>query len=190
MAIRIAKDRVVRLAYRLTDSNGNLIEDRTPGRPFEYLHGRGQIVPAIEKTLEGKTAGFRAELQLSAREGYGDYEPSLVTEVSRAGLPNGAGVRAGMKFNTTGPGGQPLVVRVIEANEQTVTLDGNHPLAGVELIFELRVLDVREASAAEVASGQVAEDGDGGGEIGGGDISEGGGTGGGIRGGSGSKRLH
>lgn len=158
MAIRVAHGRVVRLAYRLTDANGSLIEDRTPENPFEYIQGKGQIVPALEKIVEGKTAGFQAEVQLSAREGYGEYKPALVAEIPTSKFPTGSEIAVGMKFNTTGPGGQPITVRVIEVDEKKVTVDGNHPLAGVELIFELRVLDVREASEVEAEDGAVDPD--------------------------------
>lgn len=156
MAIRIQADRVVTLAYRLTDAEGRLIEDRTPENPFEYIQGHGQVVVPVERAVEGKTAGFRAEVSLSAGEAYGRYDSSLVAEIPRERFSAGGKIEVGMKFNTVGPGGKPIAVRVIEVDESTVTVDGNHPLAGVDLIFDLRVLDVREATGDEVETGQVS----------------------------------
>jgi FKBP-type peptidyl-prolyl cis-trans isomerase SlyD len=158
MAIKIKGDCVVKLVYRLTDTKGQVLEERTPEHPYEYLQGHGQILPALEKLVEGKTPGFRAELQLGPRDGYGEFNPSLVTEVSRTVFPHGMEITQGMKFSTQGPHGQPIVVRVLDVNEKTVTVDGNHPLAGIEIIFELRVLDVREATPEEIENGRVDEE--------------------------------
>lgn len=155
MAIRIELDRVVKLVYRIVDGAGRVLEDRSPENPYEYLHGRGQIVGPVERAVEGKTAGFQAEVQVTPREGFGEYDPSLVVEIPRSRFPAGVDVRADMKFNTMGPSGSMITVRVVEVDDETVTVDGNHPLAGVAVVFDLRVLDVREASADEIESGRV-----------------------------------
>jgi FKBP-type peptidyl-prolyl cis-trans isomerase SlyD len=155
MATKIKENTVVRLVYRLTDSDGRLIEDRTPENPFEYLQGRGQVVGPVERAVDGKTAGFRGEITVSPRDGYGEYDPALVVEIPRSEFPEGKSIEVGMKFNTIGPQGKPVVVRVIAAEDDVVTIDGNHPLAGLELIFELRVLDVREATEAEIENGRI-----------------------------------
>lgn len=156
MAIRIQADCVVSMVYRMTDTEGHVLDESTPGSPYWYIQGRGQILPALEKLLEGKTPGFAGELQLSPRDAYGDYKPTLVAEIPRGQFPANAMLSAGMKFNTTGPSGEPMVVRVIEVDEKAVTVDGNHPLAGMDLIFEIRVLDVREATDEEKESGRVS----------------------------------
>lgn len=155
MAIRVAKDRVVTLAYRLTDSDGRLIEDRTPENPFEYIQGLGHVLPAIERVLEGKTAGFQWEIQVPPRDAYGAYKSSLVAEVPASHFPHASDVAVGMKFNTVGPDGGAITVRVIEVKEDMITIDGNHPLAGIELVFALRVLGVREATEDEIECGAV-----------------------------------
>ncbi len=148
MAIRVEEGRTVVITYRLTDAEGRLLEERTPENPYEYVQGSGQINAAIERAVEGKTAGYQAEIFLTPKEGYGEYNPALVVDVPRARLPAGVEVAVGMKFNTTNAKGEPLTVRVIEIAEKAVTVDGNHPLAGLELIFELRLLDVREAGVS------------------------------------------
>jgi FKBP-type peptidyl-prolyl cis-trans isomerase SlyD len=154
VAIKVATDRIVKIAYRITDGAGRVLDEMTPEQGYEYMQGRSQIVPSVERTLEGKTAGFHTEVTCAAREAYGDYNPALVAEVPRSRLPKGADVKVGMKFNTTGPTGQTLTVRVIEIEDENVTVDGNHPLAGLELIFEVRVLDVREANEHELEAGR------------------------------------
>lgn len=155
MPIKIAADRVVKLAYRLTDTEGRLIEERTPEEPYEYLQGRGQILFALERALAGKTPGFRTEIQFSPREAYGEYDSTLVAQMPLDRFPKGVSVTVGMKFDTTGPAGNRMTVRVIEIDEVNATIDGNHPLAGLELIFDVRVLDVREATEEEIESGEV-----------------------------------
>lgn len=157
MALKIAADRVVTITYRITDTEGRVLDECTPAQPYEYIHGRGQIVAPVERLLEGKTVGFTGEVSVSPHDAYGDYDPSLVAELPRAHFPREIDLQIGMKFNTVGPDGRALTVRVTAIEGDMVTIDGNHPLAGINLIFELRVLDVREATSDELDSGRVAE---------------------------------
>lgn len=152
---RILKDSVVTLAYSLLDERGNRLEDRTPENPLVYIHGREHLLPTLERILEGKTPGFSASIRLTEGEAYGRYRPELVAEIPRENFAGGRELRLGMKFDTVGPDKKPLVVRVIELTEKSVTLDGNHPLAGVGLVFDARVLAVREATAQELETGIV-----------------------------------
>ena len=147
MGLRITDGMAVKIAYRMSDSDGRVLEERTPENPYEYIQGNGQIVGPLERAVAGKTAGFATEVSITPRDGYGDYDSSLVTTVSRKHLPAELEVQVGMKFNTISPLGTPMIVRVIEVNGDKVTLDGNHPLAGLELNFDLRVLDVRDPQA-------------------------------------------
>lgn len=153
MAIRVEPGRKVRIVYRILDSEGRLLEERTPENPYEYEQGTGQIVLPVERALSGKTAGFKTEIQVSPREGYGDYDSALVTEMPRSGFPNSERLQVGMKFNTRGPNGQVMTVRVIEVEDESVTIDGNHPLAGLELLFEVRILEVLEGESEPSSSG-------------------------------------
>ena len=149
MGIRIARGMKVKIAYLLTDSDGRVLEERTPENPYEFIQGDGAIVAALERSVEGKTAGFSTEISLSPREGYGEYNSALVTDVPRTHLPAEIDLLIGMKFNTMGADGEPVIVRVTEFNDRVVTLDGNHPLAGLDLTFELRVLDVADPSVLD-----------------------------------------
>lgn len=158
MALKILAGRQVQLAYRLTDLEGHVLEERTPDHVYEYIQGQGQILPALENVLNGKTAGYTAEMQLTAREAYGDYDQDLVAEIPRSQLPVAVGLEVGMKFNTSGPYGQNMVVRLISIDDDVVTLDGNHPLAGMDIIFEVRVLGVIDLAAGKVDSELESED--------------------------------
>jgi FKBP-type peptidyl-prolyl cis-trans isomerase SlyD len=152
---RIETNSVVTLTYRLTDDQGNELENRTPENPAIFIHGHGQILPALEDAVTGKTVGYRATIQVEPKDAYGDYQPDLVVEMPRSQFPTKLEIKIGMKFNTTGPDGDPLTVRVTEFDKTTVTVDGNHPLAGVPLSFEVRVLEVRAATAEEKKNGMV-----------------------------------
>lgn len=157
MALKITADRVVTITYRITDLEGRVLDECTPAQPYEYIHGRGQIVAPVERLLEGKTAGFTGEVSVSPRDAYGEYNPALVVELPRAHFPPGIDLKVDMKFNTVGPDGKPMTVRVTSVDGDTVTVDGNHPLAGINLIFELKVLDVREATSDELETGRIAQ---------------------------------
>ncbi len=154
MDVTIEKDRIVKLAYRLLDTSGRLLEERSPENPYEYMQGRGQIVTPVERELEGKTSGFTARVPVTPREGYGDYQPALVVDIPRATFPKGVELAVDMKFNTYNEQGDPITVRITEIRRDVVTVDGNHPLAGLDLIFEVRVLDVRAASNDEIETGR------------------------------------
>jgi FKBP-type peptidyl-prolyl cis-trans isomerase SlyD len=151
MAITIEDGRVVQLSYRIVDSTGRVLDERTPEQPYEYIHGQSQIVPPVERAVQGRTAGFTCEVNVTPRDAYGDYKPALVIDIPRSNFPANLEVKVGMKFNTTDPDGRTLNVRVIETSDEAVTVDGNHPLAGLDLIFEVKVLSVREPSPAEKA---------------------------------------
>ncbi|RYZ67024.1 MAG: peptidylprolyl isomerase [Proteobacteria bacterium] len=154
MSVAIEKDMIVKLAYRLIDEGGRVLDERTPDYPYEYMQGRGQIVGPVERLVEGKTPGFRGEVHVTPKEGYGDYKPNLVVDIPRASFPVDAELEVDMKFNTYGEDGEPMTVRVIEVSDRVVTVDGNHPLAGLELNFEVRVLEVRAASLEEIETGR------------------------------------
>ncbi len=149
MSSRVAPDSVVTLAYTLLAENGDELEERTPENPFAYIQGRGQILTKIERELLGQTAGFATTIRVAMEEAYGRFRSELVVEIPRKNFPADLDLKLGMKFDTTGPDGQPLAVRLVAVDRATVTVDGNHPLAGIGLIFEIRILDVREPSEEE-----------------------------------------
>jgi FKBP-type peptidyl-prolyl cis-trans isomerase SlyD len=156
--VKVTHNMVVQLCYQLSDSSGKLIEDRTPENPFEYLHGYGSVLPVLEKYLEGKSPGFIGALDISQNEGYGEYRDDLIVEIEKDELPEGFEFEIGRRFSTEGPNGEPAVVTVIDESDEKVVLDGNHPLAGLTLRFELRIVEVRNGSAQEIKEQRAMPD--------------------------------
>jgi len=147
----VKKNTFVTLCYRLCNSQFKTLEERTATDPLIFLQGYHQLLPAVELALEGQVAGYTTTLKLSPDQAYGTYRNELVSQVLRSQFAAHLKLEFGMKFDTEGPDGKPLVVRITKTDEDSVTLDGNHPLAGQELIFELNILAVREASEEEIA---------------------------------------
>ncbi|SDV49311.1 FKBP-type peptidyl-prolyl cis-trans isomerase [Chitinasiproducens palmae] len=149
--MKIEKDTVVGLTYRLTDAQGNMIEESD--EPMVYLHGGYDgTFPKIEEALDGQETGYRAELQLEPQDAFGDYDPELVKVEPRARFPEP--LEVGMQFEGTPDEGDDaedgLIYTVTDLAEDKVVLDGNHPLAGMALRFALEVVEVREATPEEI----------------------------------------
>ncbi len=134
---------VVGLRYALTDAATGELLDASGEDPFTYTHGAGEILPALEKALEGREAGEKLEVTLEPADAYGEREDALVQRIARAQLPEGP-VEEGMAFEANTPWG-PHVFRVVSIEGDEVVLDGNHPLAGHTLTFELEVVSIGEA---------------------------------------------
>lgn len=153
--MKIAENSVVGIAYTLKSDDGELLDQVTSESPFYYLQGLHHILPAIEKQLMGKEAGFKTHLELKAEHAYGKYMEQLVVKVPREHFPADVDLQVGMRFNTDGPDGEPVIVEIVEVEEKMITLDGNHPLAGMDLFFDIEVLTVRHATAEELEHGHV-----------------------------------
>lgn len=152
--MEIAKHTVVTLDYTLTDQAGQVL-DRSENGEFAYLHGARNIIPGLESALDGKAAGDEVTVALSPEEAYGPRDESKIEAVPREMFPTDTPVEPGMQFHAQGPAGQSLVVTVVGVAEDKVTVDGNHPLAGVGLNFDVKVVDVREASPEEIEHGHA-----------------------------------
>lgn len=153
--MKIAKNTVVTVHYKLSDAQGTLIEDGQ--EPMVYLHGGYEnTLPKIEEALEGKTAGFDITIQVEPEDAFGEYDADLVKVEERKNLPTP--LEVGMQFEGTPDGdddGDALVFTVTDVADDKVVLDGNHPLAGMALRFTLNVADVRAATDEEIAHGHV-----------------------------------
>lgn len=154
MSQTIAAGTVVGFSYRLTDGNGKLIDQSNDHHPFEYLHGYANIVPGLEKELEGLSAGDKRNVVVSPEEGYGVRNPELVLEIPRSNFPADMPVEAGMEFESHGPEGL-MVILVTEVKGDIVVADANHPLAGVPLHFDVTINSVRAATQQEMDHGHV-----------------------------------
>ncbi len=152
--MQIEAQKVVTLNYTLTDSSGKVIDQSNDGS-FAYLHGASNIIPGLENALAGKTSGDALNVSVEPAEGYGERDPAKTQSVPREMFPEDAEIEVGMQFHAQGPNGETLVVTVVSVEGETVTVDGNHPLAGEQLNFAVEVVEVREASAEELDHGHV-----------------------------------
>ena len=154
--MKIAKNTVVTVHYKLSDTQGNLIEESS--EPMVYLHGGyANTLPKIEEALEGKEAGYDTMIQVEPEDAFGEYDANLVKVESRNRLPTP--LEVGMQFEGSpeegDEGEETLIFTVTDIADDKVVLDGNHPLAGMALRFALNVADVRVATEEEIAHEHV-----------------------------------
>jgi FKBP-type peptidyl-prolyl cis-trans isomerase SlyD len=153
--MKVGKDRIVALEYKLHLGDGEVIDESEPGQPLSYLHGGGQIVPGLEGALEGLSVGDAKKVVVSPAEGYGEHESAGLQEVPRAMFPPDAELRPGMRLAAQTDGGDVIPIGIREVKGDTVLVDLNHPLAGKTLHFDVTVRDVREATEEELSHGHV-----------------------------------
>lgn len=154
--MKIAKNTVVTLHYKLSDAQGNLIEESR--EPMVYLHGGYEnTLPKIEEALEGKDVGYETTIQVEPEDAFGEYDASLVKIEPRNRLPTP--LEVGMQFEGTPEAGEgddeSLIFTVTDIADDKVVLDGNHPLAGMALRFTLNVAEVRGATDEEISHEHV-----------------------------------
>jgi FKBP-type peptidyl-prolyl cis-trans isomerase SlyD len=150
----IAPEKVVLIHYTLKNDSGETLDSSSGGDPLAYLHGQGNLIPGLEKALEGKQAGDKLSVSVGPGAGYGQRDDKLVQQVPRRQF-GGANVQPGMQFHAQTSQGQTRVVTVTNIVGDMVTVDGNHPLAGENLHFDVEVTEVRDASAEELEHGHV-----------------------------------
>lgn len=152
-SLAIEPSRVVDLHYRLHDNNERTLDDsRVRQQPLAYLHGHGNLFPALEAALAGQRAGQSLRVTLSPKESYGERDEALVSESPRSAFPAEPSLSPGQRFQAQGPDG-PHTVTLVAVDAERVTVDANHPLAGETLTYEISILAVREATRAELAKG-------------------------------------
>ena len=150
----VAHNKVVQIHYTLTNDSGAVLDSSSEGEPLAYIHGNGNLITGLEKALEGKGAGEKLTVKVSAEEGYGARDSSLVQDVPRRAFRGIDDIRVGMQFQADSNQG-PRMVTVTRIAGDMVTVDGNHPLAGEALNFAVEIAEVREASEEELAHGHV-----------------------------------
>ena len=153
MGDRIVKDAVVAIDYRLTVADGTEVDTTADRGPMEYLHGHQNIIPGLEKELEGHEEGDTLDVTVTPEDGYGEHEPERVVQVNKEQL--GFEPEIGAVVSARLPDGREQHLLIAEIEGETVTLDGNHPLAGQTLRFEVSVASIREATEGEIANGQI-----------------------------------
>ena len=152
--MQISKNSVVTINYTLKNDQGETL-DESQDNSFLYLHGAGGIIPGLEGQLEGKSAGDEFSAHIEAEDGYGVRDDSMVQVVPRNMFESDHPVEEGIQFHAEGPEGDMLTVTVTKIEGDEITVDGNHPLAGIALNFDIKIAEVREASKEEIEHGHV-----------------------------------
>ncbi len=150
--MKITKDTVVSIDYTLTNDQGVVLDSSEGREPLSYLQGARNIIPGLEKALEGKQVGDKLTVSVEPAEAYGEFNASLVQAVPREQFPEDLEIKEGMKFHANTEHG-PVMVSVKSVDKDAITVDGNHPLAGVRLNFAVTVIGVRGANPEELAHG-------------------------------------
>lgn len=152
--MQVKPDHVVSMHYKLTSADGDVIDSSEGRDPLSYLHGHGNIIAGLEKELEGKAEGEKASVDVAAKEAYGEHDPELIVDASKEQFPEDVELKEGMTFQAQTPQGS-RIVKIDEIEEETVKVDTNHPLAGMDLHFDVEIVEVREASSEELEHGHV-----------------------------------
>ena len=152
--MNIADKMYVAIDYTLTLESGQEIDKSPEGEPLGFITGTGQIIPGLEKALMGRLAGDSAKLVVEPENAYGPVKDDMFQEIPKSQFPGDVEIKPGMAFEAQGPNG-PFMISVAKINDNdTVTVDLNHPMAGKQLHFDVNVIEVRQPSAEELA--QVA----------------------------------
>jgi FKBP-type peptidyl-prolyl cis-trans isomerase SlyD len=151
----IKSGKVVDLKYTLSNSDGEVLDQSDQSDPFSYIHGAQQIVPGLETALEGLKIGDKKKVVVPPEQGYGENDPQLKLVVNRSQFPAGAHLEEGMAFRANSPEGEDMVFRVESIQGDQIHVNGNHPLAGETLNFDVEVLAVRDATTEEMEHGHV-----------------------------------
>lgn len=155
--MNIATNTIVTLEYTLKDETGEVI-DSSEGEPLEYLHGHGQLLPGLEQALEGKKKGVKLDVKVAPEDAYGEHDPDRIIQIERQELPEDMTPEIGLELATDGPDGSPVTLWIVDIEGDTITLDGNHPLAGQLLHFEVQIHNVRQATPEEIEHGHEHAD--------------------------------
>ena len=151
--MNITKDKVVSFNYTLRDMDDEVL-DISGSEPLVYLHGHENIIPGLEKALEGKSAGETFKVTVPAAEAYGEWEENLNITVPRSSFDGIKELAEGMQFEAQFPNGSQIVT-VTKLSGDEVTVDGNHPFAGMDLNFEIDIREIRDATEEELACGHI-----------------------------------
>lgn len=158
--MQITKHKVVTIDYTLTDTQGTLIDTSKGAEPLSYLQGTDSIIPGLEAALEGRSAGEEFTVSIPPESGYGQRNESLLLVVPRAAFQGVEQLEAGMQF-LANTGSSQKMFTIVDIADEEVKVDGNHPLAGMTLNFDVTVREVREATVDELSHGHVHAGSDG-----------------------------
>lgn len=155
--MNITKNKAVIINYRLTDDQGQLIDESSDGS-FCYLHGHDNIIPGLEDALEGKQGGNTFKIEVAPERAYGLRDESKVETVPRNMFPSEEEIQPGMEFHAEGPNNELMTITILDVNDDVIKVDGNDKLAGLRLTFDVEVISVREADETEISHGHIHSD--------------------------------
>ncbi|MGZ8227860.1 MAG: FKBP-type peptidyl-prolyl cis-trans isomerase [Methylococcaceae bacterium] len=156
--MQVADNTAVSIHYTLTNDEGEVIDSSIGGDALVYLHGSGNIISGLEKALYGKAVGDKFNVRIDAEDAYGDFMEDRIQVIPKTMFEGIDEIEVGMQFHadvSSGPG----VVTVIDIDGDHVTIDGNHPLAGVALTFDVEITDIRAATEEELSHGHIHGEG-------------------------------
>ncbi len=156
----IANNLVVEFEYTLTDDKGQEIDSSKGRGPLAYIHGKGNIIPGLEKELTGKKVNDELQVTVAPADAYGDYNDALIQKVPKSEFQDTTDLQVGVQFQVGNPDGQMFIATVTEITDSEVTLNANHPLAGMTLNFDVKVVSIREATDEELTHGHVHAEGE------------------------------
>lgn len=151
----IANEKVVSIHYTLTNDKGETLDSSIGSTPLEYIQGRNNIIPGLENQLVGKKVGDKLKVSVTPKDGYGEMNSDMIQQIPVDHFKDVGEVQLGMHFQVGTPDGGVIVVRATEVTKDHITVDGNHPLAGVNLNFDVEVMSIREATAEELEHGHL-----------------------------------
>jgi FKBP-type peptidyl-prolyl cis-trans isomerase SlyD len=155
MALLVGDHAVVSMHYKLTDDDGNVLDDSKGSDPLTYLHGAGNIIPGLETALAGKSQGDSLQVRVKAADAYGEIDPQLIQNIDKSAFEGVETIEVGMAFEAQAPDGSQQRIQVKAVEENTVTIDANHPLAGMALNFDVEIVAIRAATEEEISHGHV-----------------------------------
>ncbi len=157
--MNITRDHVVTVHYTLTDDEGNVLDSSRGNEPLVYLQGHGTMIPGFEKALEGANKDSEHQFKIAAVDAYGEHDPEAIFEVERSEFPSDQDIPLGSQVQGQSESGHVRSFTVVGHTDSAIKLDGNHPLAGKTLHFDVQVVDVRMATAQEIEHSHVHADG-------------------------------
>jgi FKBP-type peptidyl-prolyl cis-trans isomerase SlyD len=151
----ILTNKVISFNYTLKNDEGTILDSSANKEPLTFLSGSQQIIPKLEEALSGMIIGSKKNIKIAAADAYGEYSEDAIQKIKMDQFPKEANIEVGMTYIANSPDGKQMPFLVSEINEQDVTVDFNHPLAGKDLEFDVELLDVRDATPEEIQHGHV-----------------------------------
>ena len=157
--MKVGKDKVVLMHYTLKNDAGDVIDSSDGADPLPFLQGHGNIIPGLESALEGSKVGDKLDVSIEPEEGYGERMKDAIQEIPSSALQGVDEVKVGMQLESQDKDGNAFLVSVTKIEDDKITVDGNHPLAGQTLHFSVSIESIRKAEAEELSHGHVHADG-------------------------------